>query len=58
MIRPRGDVVINRFEVVEELVAPIDLYLTSILKGGDVSEDDGEGSMNGPTRYCGTPDIS
>ena len=30
----RGDVVINRVEVVEEVVAPIDLSLTSISKGG------------------------
>ena len=39
-IDPRVDVVINSFEVVEGLVAPIDLYLTSILKGGGVTEDD------------------
>ena len=37
----RGDVFINRFTVVEKVVAPIDTYLTSILKGGGVSEDDG-----------------
>ena len=33
-IDTRGDVVINRVEGVEEKVAPIDHYLTSILKGG------------------------
>ena len=54
-IDTRGDVVINRFEGVEEGVAPIDPSSTSISKRGGVSEDGGEGSANGPNRYCGTP---
>ena len=33
-IDPRGEIVINGFKGVEEGVAPIDLYSTSILKGG------------------------
>ena len=33
-IDPRGDVVINGVAVVEEVVAPIDPYSTSISKGG------------------------
>ena len=49
----RGDFVINGVEGVEEGVAPIDPYSTSILKEGGVSEDEGEGSMTGPTRYRG-----
>ena len=58
MIDRRVDVVINRFGVVEEGVAPIDPYLTSVFKSGGVSEDEGEGSMNGLIRYCGNPTIS
>ena len=37
----RGDVFINSFEVGDEVVAQIEPYLTSILKGRGVSEDDG-----------------
>ena len=40
-IDPRSDVVINGVEGVDEGVEPIDLSLTSILKGGGVSEDAG-----------------
>ena len=36
-IDPRGDVFINGVEGVEEGVAPMDLYSTSISKGGGVS---------------------
>ena len=54
-IYPWGDVVINRVKWVEEGVAPIDPYSTSISKGVCVSEYDGEGSVTGTTRSCGTP---
>ena len=41
-IDPRGEVFINRTKGVEEGVAPIDPYSTSIKKGGGgASEDDG-----------------
>ena len=54
-IDPRGDFAINGVEGVEEGVAPIDMSLASISKGGGgVSEDAGEGSMTGPTRSCST----
>ena len=51
----RGDVVINRVEGVEDKVAPIDPSLTSISKGGGLSEDSGKVSTTGLTRSCGTP---
>ena len=51
----RGDVVINRVERVEEGAAPIDPSLTSISKGGGLSEDAREGSTTGLTRSCCTP---
>ena len=54
-IDPRGDVVVNGVNGVEEVVVPIYPSLTSISKWGGVSEDDGEGSMTGPTKSCGTP---
>ena len=54
-INPRGGAVVNRVKGVEEVVATIDPYLTSILKGGGLSEDAGEGSAAGPTRFCSTP---
>ena len=57
-IDPRGDVVINGVEGVEEGLSPIDSPSTLISKGGGVSEDDGEGSATGPTIYCSTPAIS
>ena len=50
----RGDVVINGVEGAEEGLEPIDMYSTLVLKGGGVSEDDGEGSTTRPTRSCGT----
>ena len=43
IIDTRGDVVLNRVKGVEEGVSLIDPYLTSISKGGGVSEDDREG---------------
>ena len=46
-IDPRGDVFINWFKGVEEGVALIDPYLTSISKGGGVSEYSREGSATG-----------
>ena len=52
-IDPRGEVVINGVEGVEEGVAPIDPSPPSISKGGGLSEDAGEGSTTGLTRSCG-----
>ena len=57
-IHPRGDIGINRVEGVEQGVVPIDPSLASISKGGGVSEDAGDGSMNGLTRYLSTLVIS
>ena len=58
LIGLRGEIFINEVEGFEEGVAPIDPYLISILKGGGVSEDSGEGGMTGLTRSCGTPTSS
>ena len=49
------DVIINGVDGVEEGVAPIDPSLTSIYKGGGLSEDTGEGSTTGLTRSHGNP---
>ena len=58
-IDPRGDVLINEVEGVEEGVAPIDRYCgLQFRKGGGVSEDAREEIMTGRTRSRGTPAIS
>ena len=57
-VDPRGDVVINGVEVVEEGVSPIDPYSASISKGWGVSGDDIEGRATRPTVSCGTPSSS
>ena len=51
----RGDIVINGVEGVEEGVAPIDLYLNSILEEGGVSGYDVEGITTRPTISHVTP---
>ena len=51
----RGEVFINGVEGVEEGVAPIDPSLTSISKGGGLSEDTVEGRTTVLTRSRGTP---
>ena len=51
----RCDVVINGVEGVEEGVSPIDPSLTSISKGGGLSEYSGEDSTTGLTISRGTP---
>ena len=54
-IDPRGGIVVNGAEVVEEGVSPIDPSSTLILKRGGVSEYAIEGSATGPTRSRSTP---